>query len=287
MPLTRTRNFRKVKNFLFKKICVTFSFLMVIILITLLTHIVIQALPWLSIDFLLNTPSRLPEKSGILAGIVGSLWLMIFTFFIAIPIGVLTAIYLEEYASNNVFKKFLEVNIANLAGVPSIVYGLIGLAIFVRYLGFGRSIISCSLTLSLLILPVIIISSKSAISSFPNTIKEASFALGARKWQVILTQVIPGSLPGILTGVIISISRAMGETAPLIIIGASAYVSFVPLNPFDSFTAIPIQIYSWASKPNEDFHGVSASGIVVFLILLVIFNSINIYIRKKSERYRF
>lgn len=271
--------YRRLLETAFKKICFFLTFLTVCLLIVLLYNILIEGYSWVDTQFLTSLPSRKPQKAGIYTAIFGSLWLLIITACFALPIGVGTTIYLEEYAKKSKLTKFIDINISNLAGVPSIVYGLLGLAIFVNSFGFGRSVLSGGLTLALLVLPVIIIASRGAIKNVPNSIRHAAYALGARKWQVVLGQVLPYSLPGIMTGVIISLSRAIGETAPLIIIGAASYVAFIPESPFDEFTALPIQIFNWTSRPQEDFHSLSAGGIIVLLAVMLFMNAIAIIIR--------
>ena len=203
---------------------------------------------------------------------------------ISIPIGVATATYIEEFGSRSRLAAFIDINISNLAGVPSIVYGILGLTIFVRGLALERSLIAGALTMSLLILPVIIIASKEAIKTVPMSIRHAAIALGATPWQTVWSHVLPASFPGILTGVILALSRAIGETAPLVMIGALTYVAFVPEGPMDSFTALPIQIFNWVSRPQEEFHELAAAAIIVLLTVLLAMNSIAIFIRHKMEK---
>ena len=211
---------------------------------------------------------------------------MLLTALFSIPVGVATAICLEEYLPKNKWTYFLQINISNLAGMPSIIYGLLGLAIFVRFFAFDRSILSGSLTLALLILPVIIVASQGAIRAVPMTLREAAYALGVYKWQTLFGQVLPAALPGIMTGVILALSRAIGETAPLIIVGALSYVAFVPESMMDPFTVLPIQIYNWAGRPQEAFHELAAGGIIVLLGLLLSMNTVAVMIRNKFQRYR-
>jgi phosphate transport system permease protein len=206
---------------------------------------------------------------------------------IAIPIGVLAAVYLEEYAKPGRVSTFITINIANLAGVPSIVYGIIGLAIFVRFLGLDRSVLAGAMTMSLLILPVIIIASREAIKAVPSSLRQVAFALGATRWQVTRDHVLPQAMPGILTGVILALSRAIGETAPLIMIGALTYIAFVPEGPMDEFTALPIQIYNWTSRPQEAFHELASAGIIVLLLVLLIMNATAVWIRYHGNKNRF
>ena len=256
----------------------------VVLLALLLWDVVRQGIGWLDIQFLTSFPSRFPERAGIQSALWGTVWLIGLTAAFAIPVGIGAAIYLEEYARRSWINTVIEINIANLAGTPSIVYGILGLAIFVRWLALGRSVLAGALTMSLLILPVAIIASREALRAVPGSIREASFALGATRWQTVRSHVLPAALPGILTGVILALSRAMGETAPLIMIGALTYVAFVPEGPMDSFTTLPIQIFNWASRPQTEFHDVAAAGILVLLAVLLTMNAAAIWIRHRSQR---
>jgi phosphate transport system permease protein len=208
---------------------------------------------------------------------------MVLTTIIAVPIGVAAAIYLEEYGQKSRFASFIEVNIANLAGVPSIIYGLLALEIFVRIMGLGRSLLSGAFTLSLLILPIVIVSTREALKSVPKTIREASFALGATKWQTIWNAVLPSAGGGILTGVILAISRAIGETAPLVVIGAMLYITTIPTHPLDDFSVLPIQIYNWLSRPQKGFIENATAAIIVLLAITFLLNGIAIYLRNKWQ----
>ena len=271
----------------FKLFCLSVTCLAVAILGILILEVTLLGLPWLNFDFLTRFPSRFPEKAGILAGLAGTLWLVTLTAAIAIPIGVLAAVYLEEYAKPGRVSTFITINIANLAGVPSIVYGIIGLAIFVRFLGLERSVLAGAMTMSLLILPVIIIASREAIKAVPSSLRQVAFALGATRWQVTRDHVLPQAMPGILTGVILALSRAIGETAPLIMIGALTYIAFVPEGPMDEFTALPIQIYNWTSRPQEAFHELASAGIIVLLLVLLIMNATAVWIRYRGSKNKF
>lgn len=233
--------------------------------------------------FLNNFPSRRWEQAGLKAAIAGSLYLMTLVAMIAFPLGVGAAVYLEEYARRSRMTRFLEVNIANLAAVPSIVYGLLGLAVFVRAFSLGRSLLAGALTMSLLILPVIITAGREAIRSVPSSIRQGAYALGASRWQVVWHHVLPLALPGILTGAILALSRAIGETAPLIAIGALTYVAFLPESVLDPFTVMPIQIYNWVSRPQEGFHAIAASGIIVLLAIMLAFNAAAIWLRGRMQ----
>lgn len=265
----------------FKYFCMFSAVFGIIMLFILLANVFATGIKWLSMDFLTNYPSRFPERAGIRSALIGSILIMLLVALISLPLGIGAAIYLEEYAEEGILKKIIEINIANLAGVPSIVYGILGLALFVRSLELGRSLISGALTLSLLILPIIIISAQEAIRAVPKSIKEASYALGATKWQTIRHHVLPYALPGILTGTILALSRAIGETAPLIMIGALTYVAFTPKSIFDPFTVLPIQIFNWVSLPKKEFHELAAAAIIVLLVLLLTMNSIAIWLRNK------
>lgn len=275
---------RKRKNNLFHLLFFLSTFFGVLVLAILIVQVLIQGAGWLNWNFITNFSSRIPENAGIKAALVGTLWLMLITGPLTFIIGVATAIYIEEYAQDTKISRIIQTNIANLAGVPSIVYGLLGLTVFVRLFGFERSILSGALTMTLLVLPVIIVSSQEAIKTIPMSQRLASYALGANRWHTIIRVVLPSALPGILTGSILSLSRAIGETAPLIVIGAVSYIAFLPASPFDSFTALPIQIYSWASQPQADFTHVAGAGILVLLIILVLMNSFAIILRNKYQK---
>ena len=255
-----------------------------VILAILLYHVSITGINMLSFEFLDNFPSRFPHKAGIKSALHGSVWMLVLVTIISVPVGVSSAIYLEEYGKKNRLTKFIEINIANLAGVPSIVYGILGLTMFVRFMQFDRSVLAGSFTMSLLILPVIIISSREAIRAVPNNIRLGAYAVGATKFQTIRHHVLPIATPGILTGVILSMSRAIGETAPLIMIGALTYVAFVPESVMDPFTTLPIQIFNWASRPQAAFHEVAAAGIIVLLIVLLFMNALAIFFRNYANK---
>ena len=238
-------------------------------------------------EFLTSYPSRFPEKSGLRSALLGTAWMLGLTAAMAFPIGVGGAIYMEEYAPNNWLTRVIQINIANLAGVPSVVYGLLGLGVFVRTMELGRSVLAGSMTMSLLILPLIIVASREAIRAVPDSLREGSLALGASRWQMVSRTVLPGAMPGILTGTILALSRAIGETAPLITIGALTYIAFDPQGPMDLFTVLPIQIFNWISLPQKDFHSLAAGGIVVLLVVLLLSNSVAIFIRSRFERRRY
>ena len=273
---------RKAK--LFAIFCGAVTWFGAALLFVLLYQISIDGFKWLDMQFLTSFPSRFPAKAGIKSALVGTLWLISMIAFISIPIGVATALYLEEFTQKGRIYRVVLINISNLAGVPSIVYGIIGLAVFVRGMGLERSLISGALTMSLLILPVIIIASSEAIKVVPMNVRHAAFALGATRWQTAWAHVLPAASPGILTGVILALSRAIGETAPLIMIGALTYVAFLPEGPMDAFTALPIQIFNWVSRPQQEFHELAAGGIIVLLTVLLTMNALVIFIRHRTER---
>lgn len=276
--------YRHRKAKLFALFCASVTWLGTALLAVLLYQVSVEGFRWLDMQFITSFPSRFPEKAGIKSALVGTLYLIGLVAIISIPIGVATALYLEEFSKKNRLNRLIELNIANLAGVPSIVYGIIGLAVFVRGMNLERSLLSGALTMSLLILPVIIIASREAIKTVPMSIRHAAFALGATRWQTAWSHVLPASFPGILTGVILALSRAIGETAPLIMIGGLTYVAFLPEGPMDSFTALPIQIYNWVSRPQQEFHQLAAAGIIVLLVTLLMMNAIAIFIRHKAEK---
>lgn len=254
------------------------------VLFALLFDILVKGLPWLNLSFLSSFPSRLPSRAGILPALTGALWVTAFTALFTFPIGVATAIFLEEYAPKSRLMNLIDINIANLAGVPSIVYGILGLAVFVRTMVLGRSVIAGALTMTLLVLPVMIIASREAIRSVPNSLRVGFLAMGATKWQTIRHIVIPAALSSIFTGTILTMSRAIGETAPLIMIGALSFVAFVPASVFDSFTVLPIQIFSWVNRPQEDFKGLAAAASIILLIVLLSMNAVSVWLRHRFEK---
>lgn len=268
----------------FKYLFLASTLVGLVMLIILIYDVLTDGLPWLSWDFLNNFPSRKPEQAGIKSALWGSIWMIILVAAASIPVGVAAAIYLEEYAPKNWLNKFIELNISNLAGVPSIIYGILGLALFVRALQLERSLIAGALTMALMSLPVIIISSREAIRAIPRSIREGSYALGASKWQTVSRQVLPVAVPGILTGNILALSRAIGETAPLIMIGALTFIAFTPESIFDPFTVLPIQIFNWVSRPKDEFRLIAAAGIIVLLALLLTMNAAAVIIRNKYQK---
>ena len=245
--------------------------------------VLLQGLPRLHLDFLTSYPSRFPERAGILPALVGTAYLMLLTAAMAIPVGVGAAIYLEEFARASRLTSFIELNIANLAGVPSIIYGLLGLEIFVRVVGMGRSLLAGAATLALLLLPMVVIVSREALRTVPRTYREGALALGATRWQSVYGVVLPTCAPGILTGLILALARAIGETAPLITIGALTYVPFMPTDVMSPFTVLPIQIFNWVSRPQAAFAENAAAGIVVLLAVMVVLNGTAIYLRMRLQ----
>lgn len=279
-------NNRLMLNNVFKGLFFLATFFGIVVLAILVMRIISQGASYLDWDFLSNYASRKAEDAGIKAAIYGTVWIMAIVAPVSLILGVGTAIYLEEYAPDNKFTHFIELNISNLSGVPSIVFGLLGLTVFVRLLEMGRSVLAGGLTMSLMILPVIVVSSQEAIRAIPKEQYEASYAMGATKWQTIRTVVLPAAVPGILTGSILALSRAVGETAPLLMIGAMTFIAYVPESILSGFTAMPIQIFNWAGRPQEEFQAVAAAGSIVLMLMLVIMNSLAIYIRNKfSKRY--
>jgi phosphate transport system permease protein len=253
-------------------------------LATLLIDVLMDGAGRLSWQFVSSFPSRKPAQAGALSAIVGTLYMMLLTAFFALPIGVASAIYLEEYARRSLAARVIEVNIANLAGVPSIIYGLLGLELFVRAMHFDRSLLAGSLTMALLVMPIVIISSREALRAVPGSLREASYALGASQWQTIWHQVLPLAFPGILTGSILAFSRAIGEAAPLITIGALTYIAFLPDSLYSPFTALPIQIFNWVSRPQAGFHVNAAAAILVLLVILLAMNAVAVYLRHRYQR---
>src|SRR5918994_1910023 len=258
-----------------------------VVLAILLVDIARDGVTRLSWDFLTSFPSVSPENSGIYPALLGSLWLLGLTALFSVPLGVGAAIYLEEYASDTWLTRLIEVNISNLAGVPSIIYGLLGLGIFVNLLGpvtGGQSLISGALTLSLLILPIIIIATREALRTISDSVREGGYALGATRWEVIQSHLLPMALPGALTGVILALSRAIGEAAPILVVGVALYQTYVTTGPFDGYMALPTQIYDWISRPQQIFQDSAAAGIVVAMAVLLLANSFAIWLRNRYQQ---
>ena len=284
--IAKKRTGRQSRNQLFKWLFFLCTMFGLAVLIMLITDTLMDGWSRLNLDFLTNFNSSRAENAGFFGAIIGSLWLMLVTTPVAIILSVGTALYLEEYAPKNKFTDFIKINISNLAGVPSVVFGLLGLAMFVRALALGNSVLAAGLTLALMILPVIVVASQEAIRAVPASVREASIGMGATKWQTVSRIILPAAIPGIITGIILAISRAIGETAPLVVIGVPTTLLVTPNSVFDSFQAMPMQIYSWVKMPNEEFQYIAAAGIIVLLVILLMMNSVAILIRNKfSKRY--
>lgn len=280
----RRLNVRKVIGKLFYGLFFAAVVLGLLGLVVLLIQIFLQGLPWLNWNFITSYPSRHADQAGLLSALMGSVWLIVLTALICIPVGVGAAIHLEEYAPKTWVTQIIEINISNLAGVPSIVYGLLGLTLFVSWMSLGRSVLAGALTMSLLVLPIIILASREAIRAVPGSHRQAAYALGATQFQVITGVVLPTALPGILTGTILAMSRAIGEAAPMIAISALVYIRFVPGHPMDRFTVMPIQIFNWVSRPQHDFAGLAAAGIIVLLFILLSMNAVAVFLRNRSQQ---
>ena len=275
---------RKQADLLFQLIAMLTLVVALAALATLVYDILSDGASRLSWTFLTTFPSRNAEQAGVYHALMGSIWVIGLTAALALPVGVAAAIYLEEYGTRSRIARFIELNIANLAAVPSIIYGLLGLGLFVRLMGMGQSVMAGAATLALLALPVVILSTREALRTVPNSIREGSYALGATKWQTIWNQVLPMALPGVLTGLILALSRAIGETAPLITIGALTYIPFAPDSVWSKFTVLPIQVFNWVSRPQADFHTNAAAAILVLLALLLSMNAIAIIVRDRFQR---
>lgn len=270
------------RNRLFTALIVVATALSIAVLVTLLMDLVLDGAQRLNLSFLTNYPSRIPGRAGIRAALLGTLWLMVLTAALTIPVGIAAALYLEEFAPNNRLTRAIETNIANLAGVPSIIYGLLGLGVFVRGLQMGRILVAGALTLALLVLPIVIIASREALRAVPREIRQGALALGATPWEAVRHQVLPAALPGMMTGTILALARAIGETAPLVTLGAVVYIAFDP-TPLGSFTALPLQILSWVIRPQAAFAQLAAAAGIVLLIVLLVMNAVAIWLR---NRYR-
>lgn len=281
---------------IFYGVCVAAVIVALLMLVALLYSVISEAIAWLNLDgtsvrtLLTDIPSSKAVNSGLFPAIVGTLWVMGICVFVSFTVGVSSAVYLEEYSGGSRIAGVIQTNIQNLAAVPSIVYGILGLSIFVAFFvvvapgSDGKNVSAAGLTLALLIMPVVIVSSQEAIRAVPSSIREGGFALGGTKSQVIWRLVLPQAMPGILTGIILAVSRAMGEAAPLVIMGALSFVPFAPTSPLDRFTVLPIQIFVWISKPQAEFHHLAAAGIVVLLIMLLGMNAFAIFLRNRLQK---
>jgi len=278
------RTYKRISDRSFNILGLLITLSGLVVLGIFLFQIAQKGLGRVSWQFLTSLPSRFPEKAGIFTALMGTVWIMFLTALIAIPVGIMAAIYLEEYAKQNRWGRILEINISNLAGVPSIIYGILGLEVFSRTLGLGNSLLTGSLTLSLLILPIIIVSTREALRAVPVSLREGSYALGATKWQTIYRLILPSALGNILTGVILALSRAVGEAAPLIVAGALVYVPFAPSSPMDNYSVLPIQIFNWVSRPQLAFETNAAAGIIILLIFTFLMNGIAIFYRNRMQK---
>lgn len=280
MLLVRKR--QKEKVFLvFATLALLFS---LVVLFTLIIDAFLDGLPRLNLKFLTSFPSRKPEEAGVLPAMVGSIYVTVLTTLFAIPLGVGSAVYLEVYAPKNRLSAAIEASIATLGGVPSIIYGMLGLELFARVLQLGRSLLTGALTLALLVLPIVIVSTRESLRAVPQSLWEAALALGATRWQALKDQILPVAFPGILTGIILTVSRAIGEAAPLIMIGALTYVAFLPRSVLSPFTTLPIQIFNWVSRPQKAFHTNAAAGIIVLLAITLSLNALSIALRNRLEK---
>lgn len=268
----------------FLVLCYAATALGILALVVLLADVLVKGVPQLSWQFLTSYPSRFAERSGLLSALVGTFSLALIVVVFAFPIGIATAIWLEEYARPGPLKRILETNIGNLAGVPSIIYGMLGLAVFVRALALQRSLLAGGLTIAVLVLPIVIINAQEALRAVPPSLRQASFALGATRWETVRYHVLPSAMPGILTGTILALSRAIGEAAPIILISSIAFIAFLPNSLLDSFTVLPIQIFIWVSKPQPAFHAIAASAIIVLLVVLLTMNAVAIVLRDRARR---
>jgi len=277
-------NINRYKDLAFQVVGIISTLVGLVLLAIFIFSIIKEGIARIDLDFLSSLPSRKAEKAGILTAWTGTMWIFFLTAIISITIGVAAGVYLEEYAKKNWFNNLLEINISNLAGVPSVIYGILGLEIFVRTMRLGGSLLAGSFTLSLLIMPIIIVATREALKAVPSTIREAAYGLGASKWQTTSMQVLPAAAGGISTGVILALSRAVGETAPLIVIGALAYVPFVAKSPMDEFTVLPMQIFNWTSRPDHDFVINAAAGIIILLGITFLLNGIAVYLRNRWQK---
>ncbi len=276
---------RRLSGTVFYGACLAAIGIMILTLMVLLWDVLSRGVPWLDGGFLTGGPSRRTEIAGIFPALIGSLEIAIIVGVLAFPTGVAAAIYLTEYAGDSRVTNLLRTNIANLSGVPSVIYGILGLALFVRLAGLGTTIVAGALTVTLLILPVVIIASIEAIKAVPVTQREGAYALGASRWQMVRQAVLPAAAPGVMTGIILAMARAIGETAPLVMVGAFTFVSFTP-QPFSGgYTVLPIQVYDWATRPQSDFHALAAAAIIVILVLMLVLNGLALFVRARLSRH--
>lgn len=277
-------NYRQTVGKIWRVIFFASTLLAIVLLGMLLWSIIEPGWSWLSMQLLTNPPSARASRAGMNPAIWGSIWIVMISGIVAFGLGLGTAVYLEEYAQRGKFNDFIQTNISNLAGVPSIVYGLLGLVVFVDWMTMGRSLIAGALTMALLILPVVVISSREAIRAVPSSLRQASYGLGATKWQTVRHHVLPAAFPGVLTGIILAMSRAIGETAPLLVVGGASQVLWRPDGPFSTFMVMPLQIYNWTSRPQKDFEHLSAAAIIVLMVILLLMNSLAIALRQHFSK---
>jgi phosphate transport system permease protein len=276
---------RKLSGTLFYGACLAAIGILLLALLILLFDVLSRGLPWLDVQFLTGVPSRRPASAGVLPALVGSLEIGAIVGLLSFPIGVAAAIYFTEYARDSRLNRLLQTNISNLAGVPSIIYGILGLAVFVQLLQLGRTILAAALTLSLLILPIVIIASIEAIRAVPNAQREGAYALGATRWQMVSRSVFPAAAPSIMTGIILAMARAIGEAAPLILIGGVGFVTFLPNPVSGAYTVLPLQIFEWAKRPQDEFQAISAAAIIVILVLVLVLNGLALIVRARLSRH--
>ncbi|MCB1304322.1 MAG: phosphate ABC transporter permease PstA [Leptospiraceae bacterium] len=274
----RTRRYQ-IYGVIFQLVCFTANTVALFFLGYLLVDLIVSGVAGINWNFLSSPANPNPDRAGISSAIIGTLWLMFLTAAFAIPMGLGAAIYLEEYARNTRFVRFIKLNIQNLAGVPSIIYGILGVTLFVNALNLGQSLLAGSLTMALLVLPVITIAAQEALRAVPDSFRLAGYGIGMTRWQVVRYQVLPVASPGILTGIILALSRAIGESAPLLLVGAAGFIAYLPISPMDGYTVLPIQIYNWTARPQAEFHAIAGSAIIVLLVVLLLMNAVAIYLR--------
>lgn len=281
----KRKTYRRARDNVFAGIFLSSVVVGVLVLAWLLIEVFVESFGWLDWQFLSSYSSRHPVEAGVLAPIAGTFWVIILTAVMTVPVGIATAVYLEEFAPDNRVTRLIQLNISNLAGVPSVVYGLLGLAIFVQYLFDGqRSLLAGALTLSLLVMPIVIIASQEAIRAVPPSYRDAAYAMGATRWQVVKMVVLPQAIPSMMSGIILAMSRAIGETAPILVVSSLVFITYVPTSPTDRFTVLPLQIVTWVSQPQDDFRHIAAAAIVILLVMLLTMNAAAIYIRAKFQR---
>ena len=289
MATSSKRNARKVyrlwRDNVFAAMFLSSVVIGILVLAWLLIEVFVDSVGWLDWQFLTSYSSRHPDQAGVLAPIAGTFWVIVLTAIMTVPVGIATAVYLEEFAPNNRVTRLIQLNISNLAGVPSVVYGLLGLAIFVQFLFDGqRSLLAGALTLSLLVMPIVIIASQEAVRAVPPSYRDAAYAMGATRWQVVKMVVLPQAIPSMMSGIILAMSRAIGETAPILVVSSLVFITYVPTSPFDRFTVLPLQIVTWVSQPQDDFRHIAAAAILILLVMLLSMNAAAIYIRAKFQR---